>query len=948
MSSVLIFAAAVILAASDLDEFRVKREAVFEFAKKPQVTRQADRVTIAFETKGFCDVTVAIEDANGKIVRHLASGVLGPNAPEPFQKNAKKQTVVWDGKNDQGVYIDDKDHITIRVSLGLRARLERSLYWSPYKRYGELPIICAAPDGIYLFDGVGVDGLRFFNHKGDYVRTIYPFPANTLKDVKGLRWHDFPQGYRRPLKESLYQQTLLTSGDNDSIDDRLGMSGRAAVGMAVHGTRIALAFEHLNRLQADGSTGGLPLKGPKTGVVIQKTGYGGYDRGAQVIGPTSMAFAPDGRTMYLTGYLWRPRGREGCLHVLYKMDYETDAAPRVIVGNTKGRDGHGTDNKSFAVPTSVDVDAKGRVYVSDFLNDRVQVFDGDGAHLKTIKTTKPAKVLVHKRTGEIYILSWSVMGVPYELHRTLKFDRREVKQTVTRFSPLPEAKRLSVDPITLGQGEATGVFMMGQVYHVELDSWVDEPTLWVVGRKHTTSRADLRANRGAFWNLEERRDWSAGVRCLQRREEAWRLVRAFGRDTIRAVVRPQPPANAIQELYFNPGNGLLYLGEADSAPTTKAFKQLLVIDPETGRITKLDLPFNALDLAFDQQGIAYLRSTNVVARYDSATWKEKPWDYGMQMERVTSGGRGRAAPVVAGLRLPARSPVCFHQGGMHVSAKGHLVVACHIRASRKHHIDFGEAALDYATDYKPTLYPGREESSTSCGLHVWDERGRVLYEDAVPGMPQINGVFLDAKDNLYVMATPWRYLDGKPYFNEMSSTLMKFAPGRGKILTGGRAPVPLPESDRPKRTPDVKGRWVEGAEWYYGGVGFAGFNTAHAGGGCACWHGRFVLDYFARSFAPEPYQYSVAVLDSSGNLIMRIGRPGNVDDGMPLIRNGGPPDPRSIGGDEVALFHPNYVGTDTDHRLFISDVGNGRILSVTLDYQTSERLALKDVPETNQ
>ena len=88
--------------AAALDEFKVKREAVFDFAQKPAVTRQGDRVEIRFETKGLCDVTVAIEDANQKIIRHLASGVLGPTAPEPFRKNARKQTLLWDGKNDKG------------------------------------------------------------------------------------------------------------------------------------------------------------------------------------------------------------------------------------------------------------------------------------------------------------------------------------------------------------------------------------------------------------------------------------------------------------------------------------------------------------------------------------------------------------------------------------------------------------------------------------------------------------------------------------------------------------------------------------------------------------------------------------------------------------------------------------------------------------------------------
>ena len=129
------------LAASDYDEFEVKREEVFEFAQKPRLARRGDRVEIKFETKGLCDVTVAIEEASvkapgtfiegrqsgddgrpspapgtrspvpgnegspsnlrhlrnlrmpsGKIVRHLASGVLGPNAPEPFRKNSKARS----------------------------------------------------------------------------------------------------------------------------------------------------------------------------------------------------------------------------------------------------------------------------------------------------------------------------------------------------------------------------------------------------------------------------------------------------------------------------------------------------------------------------------------------------------------------------------------------------------------------------------------------------------------------------------------------------------------------------------------------------------------------------------------------------------------------------------------------------------------------------------------
>jgi hypothetical protein len=135
--------------------------------------------------------------------------------------------------------------------------------------------------------------------------------------------------------------------------------------------------------------------------------------------------------------------------------------------------------------------------------------------------------------------------------------------------------------------------------------------------------------------------------------------------------------------------------------------------------------------------------------------------------------------------------------------------------------------------------------------------------------------------------------------------------------------------------------WVEGARWLYGGVGYENSGIIH----CFCWHSRFSQDWFGRSFVPEPDIFRVAILDANGNLVLRVGRYGNVGDGRPLVADGGPPSPRSIGGDEVALFQPNYAGTHTDRRLFIADAGNARIVSVRLGYHTEERVRLRDVPD---
>jgi len=49
----------------------------------------------------------------------------------------------------------------------------------------------------------------------------------------------------------------------------------------------------------------------------------------------------------------------------------------------------------------------------------------------------------------------------------------------------------------------------------------------------------------------------------------------------------------------------------------------------------------------------------------------------------------------------------------------------------------------------------------------------------------------------------------------------------------------------------------------------------------------------------------------------------------------------SVGGDEVALCYANYVATYTDHRLFIYDAANDRILSVKLDYHAEEVVAFE-------
>ena len=333
-----------------LDEFKVQREESFEFTEKPKIIREGDKITITFAAKGWCDATVAIEDSNGRIIRHLACGVLGENAPEPFLWKSKKQTLVWDGKSDQHEYVDDKNNVIVRVSLGLKPRYERSLYWEPKRRVSTpAPLLAAAEEGVYVLDSNGLDHLRLFDHKGDYVRTIYPFPADKLKDVKGLEMVKFPQlDEPMPLKRSSFRTTLLSSGDQGSHyltgirDYKRGESvGTAASAMAVRNGRIALVKFFLNRLSTDGSTGGLPLYGPRTGYVTKMSWKPQVLNSGRLLDektlaveaePASAALSPDGQGLYLTGYQFCGSipavAISQHLHGVRRMRYDGDAEPQ--------------------------------------------------------------------------------------------------------------------------------------------------------------------------------------------------------------------------------------------------------------------------------------------------------------------------------------------------------------------------------------------------------------------------------------------------------------------------------------------------------------------------------------------------------------------------------------------------------------------------------------------
>ena len=941
-------------AADIADEGKVKREAVFEFAQKPAIAREGDKTTITFESKGFCDVTVAVEDAGGRIIRHLASGVLGPRAPEPLQKDSKKQALVWDGKTDKGEYAEDKDMLTVRVSLGLKPQFERTLFWSPKRRAGDDPsrgvAMRATPEGVYLYDGgQAVDHVRLFSHQGEYLKTVYPFPAEKVKDVKGLYLHTFAQdGRALPIKPSYQMCTLLTSGDNALNlifkDDHYivgpmdpchkGEHGVGAVDLAIGPGRIAVGANRLNRLAPDGSSGGLEVYGPwiclrstkgfyKAADTAMSMNRGGYEALTN-LKPNRFVFSPDGKTLYLTRYTesftldvyshnyWQ--------HGVYRMDYAGDKEPELFLGAPES----GSDAAHFRMPADVACDNQGRIYVADCGNHRVQVFQSDGKLVKTIPVEAPVQVAISP-TGELYVFSWELLA-----ERNVQPVKVEKPYTLRKFKSADDPQLLAT--YDLPMGETRGKY--GQCATV--DFWTTPVTVWISpGVYKTPARAgEFHCENGGIFLLAEK-----GAR-LER-------LCDFDQDAKKAVLVGGAPGSNRQRLYADPLRGHVYVGEGGFH-----FQQAVQIDPSSGKLKLVQLPFDAEDMCFDADGMAYLRTPTIVARYEPNGWREVPWDYGEERQKVTYNTHSsrREAKLNSGLPLPVNAG--WHQGGMSVSPRGNLAVGCLFSYTPDQTGPRGQEPVTDGKKYAPQIYPGRIVNAVyGCEyVHVWDKHGKLLREDAIPGLGTLNGVGIDNQDNLYVLSAAPRALDDNLPFNFLAGTLVKFRPGKARMLSDDpRAPVPLPASERPNRPPDLSNlpgnAWAEGAEWFLGGVGWHGKNH---GLGCGCRNVRFALDYFGRTFAPELDRYSVAVLDTAGNVIVRIGQYGNVDDGKPLVEAGGPPVTRSIGGDEVALMHAAYAATQTDRRLFLADIGNYRVLSVKLGYHVDESVSLKTVKDATK
>ncbi len=195
------------------------------FSRKPTAVKSGDKVTINFTVDRPTDVAVFVEDARGRIVRHLVAGVLGKDPPEPLQPNALAQSLQWDGKDDFGKAATGGP-FRVRVRLGLKAEFDRFLMHNP-EASGVVSAVAVGPGGtLYVFhlDGtangnMGGHKIKVYNRDGKHQKVLTPFPADIAPEkVKALGTFRTAEGDLVPHVHNW--ETLSFYPDNNGVRGR--------------------------------------------------------------------------------------------------------------------------------------------------------------------------------------------------------------------------------------------------------------------------------------------------------------------------------------------------------------------------------------------------------------------------------------------------------------------------------------------------------------------------------------------------------------------------------------------------------------------------------------------------------------------------------------------------------------------------------------------------------
>ncbi|MCG3179116.1 MAG: hypothetical protein BIFFINMI_01447 [Phycisphaerae bacterium] len=391
------------------------------FATKPAATGADGGAVITFAAATDTDVEVAVLNAAGRVVRHLAAGRLGANAPAPLQKDSLRQQLTWDGKDDLGKPAQGGP-FKARVGLGVTPTFSKTIVDNPAAIGSVRGFAVGAGGELFVLHNHGSihpdDNSGFcavYGRDGKYLRTILPYPGATPGDkLPGVRQIALPDGSAVPF---LYDAELrsIVPGTGEFIlhqpaatrDGRFVFIGH----QEIIGTQSRYNQGGVRQIVVLNRDGSMPPGGPLRTILADNSRCGG-----------SLAVAPDDKTFYAADISTGSGKTLKVAHCVYRFTLD-DKSPTPFIG-VPDTAGNGPDRLND--PNSVSVDDKGNLYVADTGNNRVAAFDSAGKFIGEFKVDHPDRIAVNARTGAIYVTAGK------ETHELLRFDSIKSDQPACR------------------------------------------------------------------------------------------------------------------------------------------------------------------------------------------------------------------------------------------------------------------------------------------------------------------------------------------------------------------------------------------------------------------------------------------------------------------------------------------------------------------------------------
>ncbi|MCG3179999.1 MAG: hypothetical protein BIFFINMI_02353 [Phycisphaerae bacterium] len=844
------------------------------FAVKPQASQQGDRTTIRFAVSGPTDVEVAILDAGGKVVQHLAAGVLGGDNPPPAPlKAGLSQELVWDGKDDAGKPAEGGP-FKVRVAAGLKPAFDGFLLYNPAAT-GAVQAVAVGPKGeLYLFHRdptanamMGSEKIAIVSREGRHVRAVTPYPADLPADkAKAFDALFTDSGDLVPLVHnweelSIYPDPLSSRGVSRPGSSTPVVDSRGRVYWPVMGPAIAC-------LQADGSAPSEGFIGPR--LLPDVKGLRMSNVWLAAGEPVGIAVSGDRKSLYLTGLHTGDQKTRKSLACVFKVPIDARNAAEPFIGRP---DAPAEGPGALADPGALTV-AGGLLYVCDPGAGCVAAYkEADGAFVGSIRVPAAQSVGVDPQSGAVYVIVRKD-GYTADL---VKFNGVVSGKEVVRVA-LPR--------------RADGV---GH-YQVSVDASAKPARIWLPTFYNSRELGCFEDLGDALKPMKDPRDlkapWAEGPRDLS-------LDRSRGELYVKVNstwYRFDEPTGAIKDTISPRVKTGLMFGQAgtqlvpspDGSLITMSWGAGLVRFDHDGKPLNWEgrdthcIPTGGL-MTFSLKYLAVPRADEIYAilpntyRAGPDAPKPPPGVWFNTVNVLGMDGQTRRTAIWQ----------CTQGACLRSDRHGNIYLAEPVKPLGRSYPEFFDGKL------KP---PGRGRPEEVGAARFWNS---YMYGSVIKFPPSGGAVWFDKDRRISPSAV------GPPPQELLAKPVVKM-----QAHIGYDPAVPVE---------------IQGADWIR--FGFAATALAATGSDtCMCEGPGFDVDPFGRVFYPNLGQFRVEVVDAGNNMIGTFGQYGNQDSGGPNALVTKP---------DIPLAWPLTVAVSDTHA-YVADTVSRRVVKVRLDHTATE------------